>query len=106
MKSIRLTLWVAVCFLSIILLNDGIVSANPPNKPGNPDVPGLLAEVAEQNAHIVELNARIAEIYAHIAELNARIAELEAIIQNYEEFATVPQTGQTTSNETGDDGDM
>jgi len=49
------------------------VAARPPEKPGNPGVPGLLAE---------------------IADLNAEIDELEAIILGLE-FAPVPQTGQT-----------
>ncbi|NIN00864.1 MAG: DUF1566 domain-containing protein [candidate division Zixibacteria bacterium] len=60
-------------------------AAQPPEKPGIPGVPGLVAE---------------------IAELNAQIEELEAILQEYEEFAPVPKTGQTISYLTGDDGDL
>jgi hypothetical protein len=47
--------------------------AQPPELPGNPGVPGLLAE----------------------------IAELQAIIQDYEQFAPVPQTGQINCYDLG-----
>lgn len=60
-------------------------TADPPEKPGNPGVPGLLAE---------------------ISDLKAQIAELEAIIEGYENLAPVPKTGQTTLHEFGDDGDL
>jgi hypothetical protein len=57
-------------------------AAKPPEKPGNPGLPGCLAKVSE---------------------LEERIEELEAMLEN---FAAVPQTGQTTSWGERDDGDL
>ena len=57
-------------------------AAGPPEKPGNPGLPGCLAKVSE---------------------LEERIEELEDMLQN---FAPVPQTGDTLSLAPGDDGDL
>ena len=57
-------------------------AAGPPEKPGNPGLPGCLAKVSE---------------------LERRIEELEAMLEN---FAAVPQTGQTINYASGDDGDL
>jgi hypothetical protein len=70
--------------------------AGPPEKPGNHGVPGLLAEISE-------LNAALAIKQETIDQHLQRIEELEAILQN---FAPVPQTGQSVSYYEGDDGDL
>jgi len=57
-------------------------AAGPPEKSGNPGLPGCLAKVSE---------------------LEARIEELEDMLQN---FAPVQVTGQTQSYAPGDDGDL
>lgn len=57
-------------------------AAGPPEKPGNPGLPGCLAKVSE---------------------LEARIEELEDMLQN---FVPVPQTGQITSWGERDDGEL
>jgi len=73
--------------------------AGPPEKPGNPGLPGCLAEVAD---------------------LQVQIADLEAEIEELKNKAFVPQTGQTTCfdfnennkvieiecTDTGQDGDI
>jgi hypothetical protein len=61
----------------------GLAQAGPPLKPGNPGVPGLLAEIAR--------------LEQTIANQNATIQGLQAILDAMQNYAPVPQTGQTTS---------
>jgi hypothetical protein len=58
--------------------------AGPPEKPGNPGLPGCLARVSE-------LNDIVANQQETIDQQAARIEELEDMLEN---FAPVPQTGQ------------
>lgn len=74
MKTNRFVLGVGLPVLVFTLVLWQSIGAQPPKKPDNPGVPGLLAE---------------------IEDLNAQIALLEAIIQGYENFAPPQKTGQT-----------
>ena len=88
MRANRCMLITVFSAILVFFLTWQTAIAGPPEKPGNPGVPGLLAE----------------------------IAELEAIIQEYEGYAPVPQTGQTICYtdvgqeidcaDTGQDGDF
>jgi hypothetical protein len=57
-------------------------AAKPPEKPGNPGMPGLLAEISRLQA-IIDQQA-------------ALIEELEEMLSQLQNFAPVQQTGQTT----------
>ena len=71
-------------------------AAGPPEKPGNPGLPGCLAKVSE-------LEDIVANQQETILQQDAQIDELEYMLQN---FAPVPKTGQTQSYAPGDDGDL
>ena len=71
-------------------------AAGPPEKPGNPGLPGCLAKVSE-------LEDIVANQQETILQQDAQIEELEYMLQN---FAPVPKTGQTQSYAPGDDGDL
>ena len=62
-------------------------SAKPPEKPNNPGVPDLLAEIAE-------LNAQNAVLELIIQDLEAQIEELEGVIPDLEDFAPFQKTLQ------------
>ena len=66
--------------------------AGPPEIPGNPGVPGLLAEISELNQMI--------------GEQNSTIEELHSLLDAMKNYAPVPQTGQTEFYHSGDDGDL
>jgi hypothetical protein len=85
---------IGATFLFLVLWQTA--AAGPPEKPGNPGLPGCLAKVTE-------LNDIVANQQETIDEQAARIQELEDILQN---FAPVPKTGQTQIYESGDDGDL
>ena len=71
-------------------------AAGPPEKQGNPGLPRRLAKVSE-------LNDIVANQQETILQQAARIEEFEDMLQN---FAPVPQTGQTSLYHEGDDGDL
>jgi hypothetical protein len=71
-------------------------AAGPPEKPGNPGLPGCLAKVSE-------LNDIVANQQKTIDQQATRIEELEDMLQN---FAAVPQTGQWQSPGERDDGEL
>ena len=76
MKKLIITLTMIFLMLGALDINN--VFAGPPLKPGNPGLPGCLAQVNE----------------------------LEAELAAMEKLAPVPRTGQTTSYAVGDDGTL
>jgi hypothetical protein len=90
-------LHIAVIFATLLFLVLWQTAvAGPPEKPGNPGVPGLLAEISE-------LNYSLARKQETIDMLLEQIEELKNKFQN---FAPIPQTGQTIPYYKGDDGDL
>jgi len=96
MKKIRYMQFALLGATILIFILWQTAIAKPPEKPGNPGVPGLLAKISE-------LNDIVANQQEIIDQQAARIEELEDMLQN---FAAVPQTGQTQSYSAGDDGDL
>ena len=80
--------------------------AAPPSIPGNPGVPGLLAQIADLTAQVAALQSQLNADDAQISTLNAQIDALNAQIDTLHSQALVARTGQTTSYATGDDGDL
>jgi hypothetical protein len=81
MRSRKSFIILGVLMLSVSLLLWQLALAKPPLKPGNPGLPGCLAEVEELN----EL----------VDELQAEIDELNELVEQLQSQALVPQTGQT-----------
>ncbi len=75
----------------------------PPKKPGNHGLPGCLAKVSKCKFKVWKLRNIVATQQETIDQQAARIEELEAMLEN---FAAVPQTGQTTSWGERDDGEL
>lgn len=73
--------------------------AGPPAKPGNPGLPGCLAEVNQLEQIIADQNLTI-------LGLQKQINDLQALLDSMKNYAPVPQTGQTISYAPGDDGDL
>jgi len=77
---------------AILILVPQLVIAGPPEKPGNPGVPGLLAEIAY--------------LQSVISDQQDIIDELEELLDQLQSSAPVQQTGATQSFFPGDDGDI
>ena len=73
-----------ICATLLFLVLWKTAAAKPPEKPGNPGLPGCLAKVSQ-------LNDIVANQQETIDQQAARIEELEAMLLN---FAPVPMTGQ------------
>ena len=71
------------------------VVAKPLQKPDNPGVSGLLAEISELNAQIEDLEATIQNIEEQNADLEAQFEDLVAVIQDFENFSPVLPAGKT-----------
>ena len=69
--------------------------AKPIQKPDNPEVPVLLAEISDLNTQIEELEATIQSIEEQNADLEAQFEDLVAVIQDFENFAPLPNPGET-----------
>jgi hypothetical protein len=123
-----------IMYLLVVLLTASFVMASSnraaqaanPQIPGNPGVPGLLAEierleqvVESQNTTIGELQTDINYLESEINSLNgeitylqAEIANLQTVIRDLQEsdmmqnFAPVPRTGWTEPDMDGDDGSL
>jgi hypothetical protein len=91
----------AILALSATLILWQLALAKPRPKPGNPGLPGCLAEVEELQGQIVAKDAEISDLQAEIDELNELVEQLQS-----QPPAPVPQTGQTESHYLGDDGDL
>jgi len=80
----------AVFFTLIAFLPSA--QAKPPLIEGNPGLPGCLAKVDQ--------------LEQMIGALQERVNTLQALLDAMQNYAPVPQTGQTASYATGDDGNL
>ena len=104
----------AVLLALLGLLSAGAIAvllaqAAPPEIPGNPGVPGLLAQITAKDAQIAALQEQIATLEgdilalqeqitdkdAQIAALQEQIDDLEMQLAMLQDQSLVPQTGQT-----------
>ena len=79
-------------FGATLLLISQSALAGPPEKPGNPGVPGLLAEISY--------------LQSVISDQQDIIDELEELLDQLQSSAPVQRTGATQSYSPGDDGDI
>jgi Protein of unknown function (DUF1566) len=85
-KGYRLIAFLGAALLLFALCQTAV--AEPPEIPGNPGVPGLLAQISELKQVIAEQNSSI-------IDLQEQIAELQALLDAFQNYAPVAQTGQT-----------
>ena len=81
----------------ILIFSMTAVQAEPPAKPGNPGLPGCLAEVNQLEQTIANQNLTI-------LGLQEQINNLQALLDGMKNYAPAPKTGQTDSRTPGDDG--
>jgi hypothetical protein len=85
-----------ICTWLLILVLWQTAAAGPPEKPGNPGLPGCLAKVSELEDIVVNQQEAIEQ----------QLERIEDLEDNLHYFVAVPQTGQTQSYAPGDDGDL
>jgi len=83
MRYWKLFVVLAILMVGTLLVLWQSAFAGPPQKPGNPGLPGCLSEIAAKDAEIANLNDLVNQLRSQ---------------------ALVPKTGQTDSYTTGDDG--
>lgn len=84
---------ISIAILGLLLWLSTV--AKPLQKPDNPGVPKLLAEISELNAQIEILESTIQNIEEQNSHLETQFEDLVAVIQDLENFAPVPHTGKT-----------
>ncbi|HUL37920.1 MAG TPA: hypothetical protein VLW47_09545 [Thermodesulfobacteriota bacterium] len=77
--------WIILSVVVVtLILSIACAQGEPPAKPGNPGLPGYLAEINRLGQMIAEQNATI-------EELNTQINTLQAPLDAMKNYAPVPQ---------------